>query len=185
MKVNLDDQVSQEAPPKGVYPCEMTIDAIRRDRDGREILDGDGEPERLTTRKGEPFWKAKSRVLDGPYEGQEIDDSFFFSKKGMGRVDLLYVRAGLAPSAADAKGDPEKERRRRELDVQPDDLNNSLWWVTVEDVIQPSDQDGKPIVRRDGTPFLRSKVKFDGYVFMTPKDREKYRKIAQATSTTF
>jgi hypothetical protein len=168
--------------PAGTYACLMHVDDAQRDRNGRIVMNGDGEPKLLTTKNGDLMWRLRLLVLEGEFDGQEIEDALFFSAKALRRVEMLLVRAKLIPSEADCNADPSLRPQRR-WDVKPADLAGTLWWVTVSEVKQAVDTNGQPIVTRKGEPFVRSLVAFDGYEPMDPENEARYRELADAADS--
>ena len=50
------------------------------------------------TRKGDPMWKLKFAVVDGPHAGRFVFDNLIFSKAAAPRVKLICSALGLDTS---------------------------------------------------------------------------------------
>lgn len=93
--------------------------------------------EETTTNRGEPMWKLRLKVLEGPHAGRFLFDNLVFSPKALKRVKFVCARLGL-----DTTG---------EVDLTPRLLRGrtARVTVTIEDYI---DDEGKAR-SRNSIPF--------------------------------
>lgn len=189
-------------PPVGEYPCIMLVEGYKKDAGGELMTGLDGQPVLLTTGKGNPMWNLRNTIVDGPHLGKIIFDGIYFSEKAMQRAAVIFVRAGMMASDKECQANP-KLLAQRKRKFEPDELNETFWWVTVHhEVARNADgsmRAGKYPFKAKGCaceachtaaqaeqqaidaggahPMVNAKPDFDGYRVMSPAETKKYRPL--------
>src|SRR6266851_6673408 len=136
---NVSDQQDFSLVPIGRYSARLKVDAYQTDSNGQPMTDSNGQPAMFRTGNGDTKWNLTWTILDGPCKDRKILDNLNFSGGGLKRVKVMYVRGGFA------------EGNEEEIDLEPDDLDNSCWWIEVE----------HPDPARDNYEPKESKYTFD------------------------
>lgn len=104
--------------PLGKYSCRLHIDAYQVDEQKNPMLDGDGNKVFFRSSNQDIQWKMRAEILEGPFAGRELFDQLTFSSGGLKRIKVLASRIGLDMT--------------REIDMEPDDLDQSYWNCEVD-----------------------------------------------------
>jgi hypothetical protein len=164
-KVNfgtIPDQQDFTPLPLGKYPCLLRVTNIAKASDGQVMTDGDGNPALLRSNDGSEKWDLNALILGGAHVGREIRDNLVFSEKGIKKVKPIFVRAGIVEG-------------NETYDCQPNELNETFWWVEIDKHEQGKNKDNTLKVTKDGKPKMYHKVAFAGYTLMQPAEAKKYR----------
>ncbi len=160
----LPEQQDFSPLPLCKYPCVLRVTNIAKASDGQVMTDGDGKPATLKTNAGDERWDFNSLVLGGAHVGREIRDNISFGEKAFKRAQIIFIRAGIIEEGAG------------EHDFQPDELDQTCWWVEIDAHEQGKNRDGTLKFKKDGkTPLMYQKVAFAGYTLMQPAEAKKYR----------
>lgn len=131
-KVNWDDvKEGQKYPPvpEGTYKAKVV------------------NVEEVTTKKGDPMWKVRLEIVEGPQAGQLLFDNIVWSEAALSRAKMIYSRLGLETSGL--------------WDASPADIFGKQAFVTVG--IQEY-MDG------DGNTKERNQIPYDGYQMIPDMD---------------
>jgi hypothetical protein len=167
----------------GRHPARMHVDAYQHDAAGNFALDGAGQKVYWeTSTSHDPLWKLHMEILDGDHRGATVDDNLNFSSGGMKRVKVVYKRGGFAT------GDEE------DIELEPEDLDGSCWWITVEHEVSIDfkTKEERPrkrgefsangctcatCVKYDGKDvYVQHKITFDGFEPMAAKEAAEFAK---------
>lgn len=118
--------------PLGRYAARMHVDAYQHDAQGGLATNGDGEPVFWSTSAGDSMWKLEMEVLEGAAKGRKLFDQLSFGPGGMKRVKVIYKRGGFADTDAD-----------EEIELYPEDLDKTCWWIDVDRHEVAMERDGK------------------------------------------
>ena len=173
-------------PPIGKYACLMKVDAYKRDSAGSPMTGPDGKPAPHTTSAGDPMWNIELTILDGDYYfDKTLLDNLSFGEKAAGRAAGIFVRAGMMPSVEACKENP-KLWPERERNFEPDELDGTLWWVTIGHEASNKESQ-KPFLNigkctcatctaaTGRNVFVNAKPEFAGYEVMTAAEAKKIR----------
>ena len=97
-----DSSSSYDPLPNGSYPCQVE------------------SAEETSTRKGQPMWKVRWRVTEGPHSGRIVFDRVSFSEKALPRVQQLLESVGIDITS-------------QIVELEPGDLQGRECLVTVEE----------------------------------------------------
>lgn len=149
---------SFEPLPIGKYPCVLTVDNIQRDSSKQPMTDVEGKPVIAKTNAGDEKWSVKATILDGPHVGRWVLDNFSFGDKAVKRVKIVLTRAGII------------QGNETDYDCQPDEIDDTCWWVEIDRLEPRKNADGSVKTRKDGKAIVDPRVAFAGYTPMTSEE---------------
>ena len=161
--------------PIDKYPCVVHVEWLKKDEAGNLMTGGDGQPARITTNAGDEMWNLTNYVMDGPHFDKPIYDSVSFGAKALKRAKIILIRAGMMPSDEECTKNPALWPMQNQ-EFQPEELDGTCWWVTIESHEARVNSDGTPKLSKAGKPLFKAKIAFDGYEPMKKDDAVLFRK---------
>jgi len=87
--------MSNPIPLAKKLPAYIHVQAYPLNGDGTPVLNGNGQPEPLLTRKGDPKWTLICEVLDGPARGRSISETLSFGPNAQDFIKHFFAKLGL------------------------------------------------------------------------------------------
>lgn len=124
-----------------------------------EYLIAVAEIEEKETTGGDPLWRLKLTIIDGPFTGRNIWDNMVFSAAAIKRAKLICSRLGLNTST--------------EMDLETEMLIGRKCRIAAEvEEREVTDDDGNAKMRKFNV------IPFAGYYKLEDEDRESTKKPA-------